>query len=107
VPTELEVYLGKLHSFDRNSKLHTHVIFILIRTFKIFDDNGDKKLQVDEFRKGLNDYGFSYSKEESNELFNCFDVDHSGTISFDEFLEKLRVHFFLPCFLFQNYFVYI
>ena len=63
----------------------------LSRMFQIFDDNRDRKLDMDEFRKGINDYGFAYSKDETKDLFNAFDKDHSGSLDFDEFLEKLRV----------------
>lgn len=55
------------------------------------DDNKNKKLDLDEFSKGINEYGLNYSKEEMRELFNAFDKDKSGQIDFDEFLEKLRV----------------
>lgn len=66
--------------------------FFFLRTFKIFDDNRDKKLQFEEFKKGMHDYGLGYSKEEVKDLFNCFDRDHSGTIDFEEFLERLTVN---------------
>jgi Ca2+-binding EF-hand superfamily protein len=55
------------------------------------DDNKNRKLELEEFRKGVTEYGLNYSKEEMRELFNAFDKDHSGAIDFDEFLEKLRV----------------
>jgi Ca2+-binding EF-hand superfamily protein len=55
------------------------------------DDNKNRKLELEEFRKGVTEYGLNYSKEEMKELFNAFDKDHSGAIDFDEFLEKLRV----------------
>lgn len=40
----------------------------------------------------MHDYGLGYSKEEVKDLFNCFDRDHSGTIDFEEFLERLTVN---------------
>ena len=55
------------------------------------DDNKNRKLEFDEFKKVITEYGFSYSKDEFKEIFDQFDKDHSGTIDFDEFLEKLRV----------------
>ncbi len=64
---------------------------IFYRMFQIFDDNRDRKLDLDEFKKGINDYGLAYSKDEVIELFRAFDNDHNGSINFDEFLEKLRV----------------
>lgn len=62
----------------------------LSRLFKIMDDNKNRKLELEEFSKGVREYGFNYSKEEMKELFYAFDKDHSGTLDFDEFLEKLR-----------------
>lgn len=55
------------------------------------DDNKNRKLEFDEFRKGVNEYGLNYSKEEIKDIFDIFDKDHSGTIDFDEFLERLSV----------------
>ena len=56
------------------------------------DDNKNKKLDFEEFRKGVNEYGLNYNKDEISELFRLFDKDGSGQIDFDEFLEKLRVN---------------
>ena len=62
------------------------------RTFRIYDDDGNKKLNLEEFKKGLHDYGVTgVSAAEIEELFNMFDTDNSGTINFDEFLVALRV----------------
>jgi Ca2+-binding EF-hand superfamily protein len=61
------------------------------RLFKIIDDNGNKKLELEEFRKGITEYGLNYSKDEMSTLFMAFDKDGSGSVDFDEFLEKLRV----------------
>lgn len=55
------------------------------------DDDGDRKLQQREFINGLNDYGLMMPKEERDTLFAALDRDHSGTIDFDEFLERIRV----------------
>jgi len=62
------------------------------RTFRIFDDDGNKKLNFDEFSTGLNDYGlFDISIDEKRAMFAAFDKDKSGQISFDELLERIRV----------------
>ena len=93
----------------------------LARTFKIMDDDNSKALNYKEFKKGLNDYGVFLDDEkvwracavvvvflasnsgESNHssllaalqsykaVFDQFDVNHDGTLDFDEFLQKLRV----------------
>lgn len=61
------------------------------RIFKAMDDNGNRQLDVDDFRWGFIDYGFNLSKEEAQELLCKFDRDNSGTIDFDEFLRFLKV----------------
>jgi len=62
----------------------------LSRTFKIMDDDGNRTLDFQEFKKGLHDYGADVTKIESQEMFAAFDKDGSGTIDFDEFLTNLR-----------------
>ena len=63
----------------------------LARIFKAMDENGNKKLDVDDFRWGLMDYGVSVTKEEANEILNHFDKNGDGVVNFDEFLVTLRV----------------
>jgi len=62
------------------------------RTFRIYDDDGNKSLNFEEFYEGIKDYGLggSVSQDEAKELFNEFDKDGSGSLSFDEFLTGLR-----------------
>jgi Ca2+-binding EF-hand superfamily protein len=55
------------------------------------DDNNNRKLEFDEFKKGLTEYGTGFSKDEMVQLFGQFDKDSSGAIDFDEFLEAVRV----------------
>lgn len=58
--------------------------------FKIMDDDGDKKLSLYEFKKGMRDFGCDVTSDEAAEMFNAFDVDGSGSVSFDELLTALR-----------------
>jgi Ca2+-binding EF-hand superfamily protein len=60
------------------------------RTFKIIDDDGNKSLDLNEFKKGIRDYGLVLEQAEVQEMFRVFDKDGSGTIDFDEFLQALR-----------------
>lgn len=55
------------------------------------DDDGSKSLDFQEFQKGLENYGVSVGKDKAQQIFAMMDKDGSGTINFDEFLEKLRV----------------
>ncbi|XP_023212059.1 calcyphosin-like protein [Centruroides sculpturatus] len=61
------------------------------RTFRIMDDNRDKKLDKAEFEKGLHDYGVNLEHDDVDALFSEFDKGGSGTIDFNEFLLSLRV----------------
>jgi len=60
------------------------------RTFRIYDDNGNKALDKEEFKKGLQDYGLRLTKGEVDLIFKEYDKGGDGTISFDEFLTALR-----------------
>ena len=66
-------------------------VFLLFRTFRVIDDNGSRTLDLQELEYGLRDFGVNMSRAEVNQLFNEIDKDHSGHISFDEFLQALRV----------------
>jgi Ca2+-binding EF-hand superfamily protein len=59
------------------------------------DDDQNRKLNLEEFKKGVEEYGLNFSKAEIEDLFHKIDADNSGTIDFDEFLRRLRVCFTL------------
>ena len=61
------------------------------------DDDKNRKLNMDEFKKGVEEYGLNFSKPDIEQLFHQIDIDNSGTIDFEEFLRKLRV-----CYLFNQ-----
>lgn len=60
------------------------------RTFRIYDDDGNKALSREELAEGIRDYGVHLTADELNELFLQFDTDGTGNINFDEFLIHLR-----------------
>ena len=62
----------------------------LQKQFKIMDDDNSKNLNVMEFNKALTDYKLGFSKAECTALFNYFDVDSSGSITYDEFIRAIR-----------------
>ena len=57
----------------------------------MIDDNGSRTLDRVELENGLRDFGVSLSRAEVNQLFDDLDKDKSGHVSFDEFLQALRV----------------
>ncbi|XP_067135337.1 calcyphosin-like protein [Centruroides vittatus] len=71
-------------------KRGAHGIKGLGRAFRILDDNRDRKLDLTEFKEGLQEYGLELSPEEITEIFQEIDRDESGTIHFDEFLRAIR-----------------
>ena len=63
----------------------------IARIFRAMDDNGNRQLDVEDFRWGFIDYGFNLSQEEAQHLVTHFDRDGNGTVSYDEFLRALKV----------------
>ena len=60
------------------------------RTFKQYDNDGNRKIEAQEFFVGLNESGCTLTKHETNALLAHFDTDQDGTINFDEFLTGIR-----------------
>lgn len=62
----------------------------LAKQFRIMDDNNSRSLDLYEFTKAMKDYMLGFSDSEIRALFNYFDYDRSGTVSYDEFLRTIR-----------------
>lgn len=62
----------------------------LQRQFKIMDDDNSKSLNKYEFSKAMNDFMLGFNQGQIGVLFDYFDVDGGGTISYDEFLRSIR-----------------
>jgi EF-hand domain pair len=65
----------------------------MARLFRIMDDDDSKSLSMTEFKKAVRDSSLVLQDKELTYLFNLFDTDASGSISYDEFLYILRVRF--------------
>jgi Ca2+-binding EF-hand superfamily protein len=60
------------------------------RSFRIVDNNGDRKIDKQEFYWGLKDLGADISKREALILLDHLDINKDGVVSFDEFLYGVR-----------------
>ena len=58
------------------------------------DDDGNKKLNLEEFTKGIEESGLELAEEDIQDMFNKFDTDNDGNISVDEFIVGVRVSVF-------------
>lgn len=57
------------------------------------DDDGSKALNLEEFSKGIIDFGTNCSNDDIEEMFEKFDIDGNGSVNMTEFLLALRVSF--------------
>mmetsp|Transcript_9325 Transcript_9325/g.14050 ORF Transcript_9325/g.14050 Transcript_9325/m.14050 type:complete len:1135 (+) Transcript_9325:93-3497(+) len=101
---DLHKYFCNKYGKDKSSKSHSVVdraIAKIIersgggfkglqRTLSIMDDNGDKRLNKEELKNGLSDYGINLNHREIDDIFLVFDRDHNGFIDVDEFLIGIR-----------------
>eukprot|EP01064_Diplonema_japonicum_P009485 TRINITY_DN1697_c0_g2_i1.p1 TRINITY_DN1697_c0_g2~~TRINITY_DN1697_c0_g2_i1.p1 ORF type:complete len:544 (+),score=161.51 TRINITY_DN1697_c0_g2_i1:54-1685(+) len=62
----------------------------IVRSLRIMDDNGDKKLSRRELKEGMATYGVTMTAAELDAAFSEFDRDGDGVISITEFLVAIR-----------------
>ena len=55
------------------------------------DNDRNRKLDLDEFKKGLRTYGVEVSDKDAEGMFREVDKDGNNAIDLTEFLESLRV----------------
>ena len=63
----------------------------LQKQFKIMDDDRSNDLDQYEFQKAIKDFRIGIMGKDIERLFDVFDRDRSGKISYDEFLRTIRV----------------
>ena len=67
----------------------------LIDAMKVFDDDNDGKLTVEQFKNSLTKYGDKISEDDADELITDFDPNNTGFIDIEEFstviMEKLKL----------------
>lgn len=66
-------------------------MWVFSRIFNRIDDNGDKRLQFEEFQIALSEYGIEADVQTQKECFQEMDLDGTGVVNYDEFLIALRV----------------
>lgn len=54
------------------------------------DDNRSLTLDKAEFKKAIGDFRIDVTPEEAGKMFDAFDNDRSGEISYDEFIRGVR-----------------
>ena len=64
---------------DRNGKKS--------QAFAKCDHDGSGKLEIDELRDILHEFGVDMDDDELNEIFHEADIDGDGTIDYHEFVE--------------------
>ncbi|RYH20192.1 hypothetical protein EON65_24245 [archaeon] len=62
----------------------------LSRKFRIVDDNGNGQIDIKEFSKAIGEHALGWTAAQVKAIFDHFDKDKSGAISFDEFLNGVR-----------------
>eukprot|EP00929_Paragymnodinium_shiwhaense_P028741 TRINITY_DN16598_c0_g1_i2.p1 TRINITY_DN16598_c0_g1~~TRINITY_DN16598_c0_g1_i2.p1 ORF type:complete len:533 (+),score=178.63 TRINITY_DN16598_c0_g1_i2:111-1709(+) len=80
-----------VHKKDFNALLLN--IFWFNKLWQMFDviDGSDRKIDPQEFQKGLSHLGLTLSPTEAMEEFRIMDVDRSGEVNFDEFCNFMRM----------------
>ena len=65
------------------------------QVFKALDNNKNKTLDAEELENGFRDFGINLNTQQVEVLVKHFDRDGSKTISFNEFLQAIRVSTFI------------
>jgi len=62
----------------------------LSKIFKAMDSSGNNKLECEEFRNGLGEFGIDITSEDAQALMKRLDSNHDGSVDFQEFLRALK-----------------
>lgn len=65
-------------------------IHSLGRIFRIMDDDGNRRITLDELSSGLQDFGLRMGMKDLQLLLAAIDKDNTGSLGFDEFLVSIR-----------------
>lgn len=73
-----------VHQLDNNK-----LVDKLRQEFRLYDISGDGLISRDELKKMINNSEENFTELEINDLMDKIDQDHSGSISFEEFLRVM------------------
>lgn len=60
------------------------------KVFRRMDDDGNRSLNFEEFRKGIEESAVKVDGDGMRTLFDAFDSDKSGSVCINEFLKAIR-----------------
>ncbi len=88
----LDLSIEKIHNELKVliMKKEGNVLKKLQKIFETFDLNQNGKLDLIEFEKGLNKFGFFPKKYEVQALMKFYDINKDNMIDFKEFCKALR-----------------
>ena len=89
VPNAGVIYI--VQKLKKEMEAHGSFGFIgLQRKFRIMDDDGSKSVSMSEFKKAMKELNMKLTDGELRQLFDYFDADRSGSMSFEEFIQGVR-----------------
>ena len=88
--TSLSNFFNLTPSLPTNQSHGARGICGIGRKFRIMDDNNSKTLDIGEFTKGVSEHTLSWNTTQIKAVFDFFDQEKNGQISYDEFLVALR-----------------
>lgn len=77
---------GLLNTSETTDSQVRHLSRLLVPFFGQYDENGDNKINFDEFKNIMRDLGERPNLADERKLFESADADKSGSIEFEEFV---------------------
>ena len=87
-PVGILLLISKLKEAMKSRGAHGFIG--LQRKFRIMDDDGNRYLDLAEFKKGMKEMDLGLTDSELRMVFSYFDTDGNGSINFEEFIQGVR-----------------
>lgn len=82
---------GLMAALRESFKKHgSNGIFGIARKFRIMDDDNSNSVDLDEFKKAIAEHAMDWNDQQIKLVFDFFDRDGNGSISYEEFLRGAR-----------------